>query len=110
MEYYMEDDTVKFRPIKNKLTYNDVIKKLKFNTDVNTKCTSGKQGEKLFAINKLMNVAKYLNDGWKPNWKNNKEYKYYLCMSYDKIQIEYMCCRYSDIVYFKSEELAQQVN
>lgn len=29
------------------------------------------------AINKLMNVAEYLNDGWKPDWTNGSE-KWYL--------------------------------
>lgn len=31
-------------------------------------CTSKKQAGKLVAINKLMNVAKYLNGDWKPDW------------------------------------------
>lgn len=32
-------------------------------------CTSEKQAKKLLAINQLMNVAKYLNDGWEPDWE-----------------------------------------
>lgn len=31
-------------------------------------CATKKQGEKLLAINKLINVAKYLNGDWKPNF------------------------------------------
>lgn len=109
MEYYVEDNTVKFRPIKKELTYNDVIKKLKFNTNVNTKCTSGKQGEKLFAINNLMNVAKYLNDGWYPDWEeHNNEFKWYINLYHSTIDIRYTTHYNGSFVYFKSEELAQQ--
>lgn len=35
------------------------------------------QLQRLLALNKLMNVAKYLNEGWKPNWKDHTD-KYYL--------------------------------
>lgn len=41
-------------------------------TDLNN-CTSKRQAEKLLAINKLMNVAKYLNGDWQPNWCNYNE-------------------------------------
>lgn len=116
---------------KEKLTYEDVAKKLFYN-NINTycisdigsvlsykcgstyiypnNCVSKKQAEKLLAINKLMNVAKYLNDGWQPNWINEEEGKYY-------IQIDNICndlhidCTglFNDsIVYFKTEELAEQ--
>ena len=64
---------IKFKPIKKAMTYEDVARELfkdknryittfsclKGGKDVT--CTSSKQAEKLIAINKLMNVAKYLN-------------------------------------------------
>lgn len=75
-------DCIKFKPIKEVLTYEDVAEELfkdkkcyytdKFGTilssvlydsqclDINN-CTSEKQVRKLLSINKLMNVAKYLN-------------------------------------------------
>jgi hypothetical protein len=31
----------------------------------------------LLAHAKLIVIAEALNDGWKPNWKDNSEYKYY---------------------------------
>lgn len=72
-----------------------------------TNCTSEKQAQKLRAINQLMNVAKYLNGNWQPDWDNSKEAKYYLYF-YGK---HYIDCSYQYIyclVYFKSSELAQQ--
>lgn len=81
-------ECIKFRPIKRKLTYDDVARELfqdnqgyyinrggeifmaRFNIsdyfDSND-CTSHKQAEKLIAINKLMNVAKYFNERSNPN-------------------------------------------
>lgn len=81
-----------------KLTYEDIAKELfpdgkshyyfdsgaQINTTINRKfnCTyknnanSRKQLEKLLAINMLMNVAKYLNKDWQPDWDNINEYKY----------------------------------
>lgn len=132
MEWYQEGNEIKFRPIKNKLTYGDVAKKL-FSDNITyytnlygeicssstgladgkvgnpNNCTSEKQAQKLLAINKLMNVAKYLNRNWQPDWDNSKEAKYYLYF-YGKHYID-IDCSYQYIyclVYFKSIELAQQ--
>ena len=41
-------------------------------------CTSRRQAEKNLAINKLMNVAKYLNGDWQPDWNNKEECKYFI--------------------------------
>lgn len=69
--------------------------------------TSKKQAEKLLAINKLMNVAKYLNDGWQPGWDYIHEDKYFIAINSNEIYIEETLINYS-AVYFKSKELAQQ--
>ena len=83
-----------------KLTYEDIARKLfpdgethyyietgaeintivngKFNYTCKNNANSRKQLEKLLAINMLMNVAKYLNDGWQPNWSKEEEGKYYI--------------------------------
>lgn len=110
-----------------KLTYEDVVKELFGNRkdiyyigeygnifktkgkricDLNN-CTSSKQAQKLIAINKLMNVAKYLNGDWQPNWNDNNN-KYHFCFSDKQIKITCVSTiQYNDI-YFKSEELAKQ--
>lgn len=133
MEAYQEGNEIKFRPVKKKLTYNDIAKELfkykkTYYTDAycniksidaadascydTNNCTSEKQLKKLLAINQLMNVAKYLNEGWQPDWDNKDEYeyKYYLYIDYpgNKIEIAYLASCCSDGTYFKSEKLAQQ--
>lgn len=115
-------ERIKFKPIKKAMTYEDVARELfkdknryittfsclKGQKDVT--CTSSKQAEKLIAINKLMNVAKYLNGKWSPNWNEVDERKYfiYICLRDLHISIKSATIHASDIVYFKSEELAKQ--
>jgi len=73
-----------------------------------TRATSEKQLEKLLAINKLMNVAKYLNGDWKPDWENCED-KYYIAIDENNtLYIFPMDCNNMGSVYFKSKELAQQ--
>lgn len=73
----------------NPITYNDILKKLYFDKtaywvygkgDINegkqsiasytdaVNCTSRAQAKRLAAFNKLQNIAKYLNKGWKPDF------------------------------------------
>lgn len=134
--YEIDEENSTFECIKFKrkgLTYDDIAKELfhgkeifyinqlgEISTATSVKgeecfkylnnCTSKKQAEKLLAINKLMNVAKYLNDGWKPDWNNNNEYKYYLFVYNNNNTIGYSTCASSsfDVIYFKTKELAMQ--
>lgn len=57
-----------------------------------------------------MNVAKYLNGDWKPNWDEVDERKYfiYTCLIDSYIGVKSATIHMYDIVYFKSEELARQ--
>lgn len=75
-------------------------------TDPNN-CTSRRQAEKLLAINKLMNVAKYLNDEWEPDWNDPKEYRFYIKQIDDKLFIDFAMFN-GYLVYFKTRELAKQ--
>lgn len=100
MECYLDGSKIKFRPIE-KPQYKDVTrflfkdKKVYYPSCEGNICyfycadkeqyytdprygTSEKQIKKVFAINKLLNVAKYLNDGWVPDWNNPTERKYYI--------------------------------
>ena len=70
-------------------------------------CTTRKQAEKLLAMNKIMNVAKYLNGDWQAvfdgattNWMI-----YYDINKLTIIGYKYI---HSSFVYFKTKELAQQ--
>ena len=131
-------DTLEVKEIKNgeiilvekekKLTYADVaknlfdnnytyyIQRLTIGQDMFTEggyCegntfTSEKQAEKLLAINKLMNVAKYLNGDWQPNLDFYPENKYIITIVNDKIEIENVGKTNYCNSYFKSRELAEQ--
>lgn len=46
--------------------------------------TSPKQLLRFLAINKLMNVAEYLNEGWKPDWEDGTDKWYLLWQGYTK--------------------------
>lgn len=71
-------------------------------------CTSRKQAEKLLAINKLMNVAKYFNEDWQPDWDYRHEKKYYIYIENEQIRICYTDTVQYNNIYFKSMNLVQQ--
>lgn len=122
-------ECIKFR--KKVLTYEDVAEKLfnkkptyylrqgaeicKYSPDSSTmtkanNATSEKQLQRLLAINKLMNVAEYLNDGWKPDWKNTNQSKWFI--SWDncrnKFEMGYRNAYMDGIAHFKTPDLALQ--
>ena len=122
-------ECVKFKPIKDCLTYEDVARKLfldnptfyiNIEEDIvlsetgvdsytdSTNFTSGEQAEKLLAINKLMNVAKYLNGDWKPDWNNNTEDKWFLGIKNNEIYTESIITYNSGLVYFKTKEFGEK--
>lgn len=115
-------ECIKFKPIKKKLTYEDVARVLfedkeicyinavgyltkgkveEYVLDPNI-CTSKKQAEKLIAINKLMNVAKYLNMRSKPNNGN----RYYFSINGGKLTISFADMEFFDLgaIYFNTKE------
>ena len=55
---------------------NPSYKEEEFNNDDPNNCLSYKQATKLAALNKLFNVAKYLNKGWKPCFNLSEQSKY----------------------------------
>lgn len=64
---------------------------------------------KILAINSLILVAKYLNEGWVPNFNNSKEPKYFMATtSGNTVYIEKIYGFNASVVYFKTNELAQQ--
>ena len=72
-------------------------------------CKSKKQAQKLLAINKLMNVAKYLNGDWRPDWKDTNG-KFFIVPNHEasRFDIEEDVIYQNSYIYFKSEELAEQ--
>lgn len=116
-------DTLEIKEIKDgkiiltekekKLTYKDVIKGLYPHSHEKVMAgyfNSEKHLQKLIAINKLMNVAKYLNGDWQPDWEDGDENKYYIEIEIltNSLRINYTNLFNRSIIYFKSEELARQ--
>lgn len=124
------DEVIRFKP--RKITYNDICKELFLNkpswrlNDLaiitrtpcsiaaiihhNTISTSHKQLQQLLSLNKLMNVAKYLNGDWEPDFTNGGEQKWYIRYDceYSKLKIDYIYIYKDSNIYFKLEELALQ--
>ena len=122
-------ECIKFKPIKKYLTYKEIAEKL--NKDICFFIAKGKiqsyaqyasydnpgvansyrQIEKILAINQLMNIAKYYNGDWKPDWNNKYELKY--CISFTTITNSYNIASraqtYLNAIHFKNQEDAQAV-
>ena len=108
------------------ITYDDILKKLFVNkesffvgnstissmtTGVNSyshvnNCTSEAQAKRIIAFNKLQNIAKYLNGGWKPNFKDgSKNWYIYKDILYG---VTFNHTTNQGIVYFKNADLAYE--
>ena len=122
-------ECIKFKPIKKYLTYKEIAEKLNKDTcffiakgkiqsyaqyasyDNPDVANSYRQIEKILAINQLMNIAKYYNGDWKPDWNNKYELKY--CISFTTITNSYNITSrtqtYLNAIHFKNQEDAQAV-
>ncbi len=120
-------ECIKFK--KKSLTYEDIAKSL-FNlghkryfitpwskveevSSGNDSCdannaTSKKQLEKLLAINKLLNTSVFLNNGWKPDWSNEREHKFYIGIEEKEIYVNDTDTNNESFCYFKCPALAQR--
>lgn len=93
---------------KKLINYNDVWSGIIAKGDPSE---ATKDGNKLDAIYKLMNIAGYYNGDWKPDWGNVGEKKYFILKSYHperlfvdaRLESNYGCA------YFRSKEDAQAV-
>ena len=121
-------ECIKFKPIKKVETYDDVARELFLNkkayfTDVHRKisdvtmrndywgpnnCVTRKQAEKLLAINKLMNVAHYLNKDWKPDWNNHYQNKFYIFVRDGVANIDYVLAASDGAIVFPDRETAKR--
>lgn len=121
-------ECIKFKPIKKVETYDDVARELFLNkkayfTDVHGKildvtmrndycepnnCVTRKQAEKLLAINKLMNVASYLNKDWKPDWNNHYQNKFYIFVRDGVANMDYVLTASDGAIVFPDRETAKR--
>ena len=94
---------VKFK--KKDITYDDILQ----GTDsvelrISTHCL-----DKILAISQLMNIAKYYNGDWEPNWSDPSVYKYFIICAGDIYKVDYNCKSIYNNIYFKNKKDAQAV-
>ena len=108
------------------ITYDDILKELYFDktaywvnstnissskagaisyNDINN-CTTLAQAKRIIAFNKLQNIAKYLNGGWKPNFEDSsKNWYIFKDILYG---VTFNHTTNQGIVYFKNADLADE--
>lgn len=82
--------------ITNENSYNDI-----------NNCASEAQCKRMVAFNKLQNIAKYLNKGWKPNFDGNHK-NWNINKDNDTFFASYTLIVNKVTVYFKSKDLANE--
>lgn len=111
----------------NPITYDDICKKLflhkrtywvydkKIENNVSgyityndlSNCTSAAQAKRLAAFNKLQNIAKYLNKGWKPDFRS-PEKKWCIVKDGESFSTRYNQAINDASIYFKNEDLTKE--
>lgn len=90
------------------ITYSKIINS--FNSITNTNVYIHSSDIKaLKAIAQLMNIAKYYNGDWKPNWNNPSEYKYFIVYNNNTYIVDYNWNSIYNKIYFKNKKDAQSV-
>lgn len=109
------------------ITYDDILKELYLNKKVYfvsgksiqlstadvcfykdiDNCTSEAQARRTAAFNKLQNIAKYLNNGWKPNFDDGS-YKWGIVKDGNKYYSRYNILTNDGSSYFKNADLANE--
>ena len=90
---------IKFKPIQH-VSLNDIV------SEVGNKYTM--IDVKTMSFKFLLQIAKYYNGDWEPDWNNSKELKYYIYKN-NGYHIDSCISCNSALVYFKSKEIAQEV-
>lgn len=65
------------------------------------------EAEACIALAQLCQLRDIYNDGWKPDWKNDREPKYVIEIFYDNIVKRTYECRYK-VLTFKTQELRDE--
>lgn len=93
------------------LTYEDIKASLKLNENLTGIDVADENVNRLYAINRLMCIAKYYNGDWKPDWKNPDSLKFSIWYDTlrEKYDIEYCGGSVRNDVYFKNKNDAQAV-
>lgn len=114
--YVIDEENSTFECIKLKkksITLTDIMNKYEneFGFPVKVLATSNIHMHKINALNKLMIVAKYLNDGWVPDFNDIEQEKSIIIISNNNniiISHSRALSNNYNLIYFKSAKLAQQ--
>lgn len=96
---------VKFK--KKDITYDDILQECPTNFSglrVRNHCI-----DKILAISQLMNIAKYYNKDWEPDWNNQDEYKYFIISNRNTYKVDHGWTSICSNIYFKNKKDAQAV-
>ena len=86
------------------ITYKDVEDALKLCISYKSIMVNKNNIPKLVTLSKLMNIAKYYNGDWKPDWNNSDKPKYYIRYSTGTYTVD---CNYAynyGNIFFKNKE------
>lgn len=105
----LKTGVIKFK--KKELRYEDIEASLDLEGNRTGIPADDNNAFKLCAIDRLMNIARYYNGDWKPDWSNNKEGKFYI--SYNFIHNDYFVIEDNSnnvgTIVFKHQEDTQKV-
>lgn len=91
------------------ITYEDVEDTLKLDKNCKSIIINERNASKLVTLSRLMNIAKYYNGDWKPNWSDQNEYKYFIIYNGDIYKVDHNWTTISNNIYFKNKKDAQAV-
>lgn len=91
------------------ITYKYVEDTLKLGKNFKSIIINESNASKLVNLSRLMNIAKYYNGDWKPNWSDKNEYKYFIIYKGDIYKVDYYWGTISNNIYFKNKKDAQSV-
>ena len=91
------------------ITYEDVEDTLKLGKNCKSIIINESNASKLVTLSRLMNIAKYYNGDWKPNWSDQNEYKYFIIYNGDIYKVDHNWTTISNNIYFKNKKDAQAV-
>ena len=94
---------VKFK--KKDITYDDILQVTNY---VSVRISTYYIG-KILAISQLINIAKYYNGDWKPDWSSQDEFKYIIIYNMDTYKVDYCWATIFSTIYFKNRKDAQAV-
>lgn len=98
---------IKFK--KKGITYEDIEASLGLEGNRTGIPVDNSNAFKLCAIDRLMNIARYYNGDWKPDWDNPEENKYYIYRVRGSYDISRSTVINFSVVIFKKKEDAQAV-